>query len=75
MTRRAALLQKFVHFLTAFTILMKALAKLEHPEGYTAVITLFLAASIYIVVITLLHDRLTTTPRSSKPASWPSSAW
>jgi hypothetical protein len=56
--RRAALLAKLVHFLTAFTILLKALAKLEHPQGYWPVIVLFLLASIYIVVTTLLHARL-----------------
>lgn len=56
--RRAALLQKFVHFLTAFTLLMKALSKLDHPEGKGAVIAFFLAAAIYIVAITLLHDHL-----------------
>jgi hypothetical protein len=56
--RRQQLLQKLVHFLTAFTILMKALSKLEHPEGYWPVITLFLLAAIYIVIITLLHERL-----------------
>ena len=58
MNRRQQLLQNFVHLLTAFTILLKALAKLEHPEGYGPVITLFLLASIYIVIITLLHERL-----------------
>ncbi len=58
MTRRAALLAKFVHFLTALTILLKALVKLEHPEGYWPVIVLFLVSSIYIVVMTLLHARL-----------------
>lgn len=58
MNRRAALLQKFVHLLTAFTITMKALIKLEHPEGYWPVIVLFCVSAIYIVVITILHDRL-----------------
>jgi uncharacterized membrane protein YoaK (UPF0700 family) len=57
-TRRKQLLQKLVHFLTAFTILMKALIKLEHPHGYWPVITLFLLSAIYIVIITLLHERL-----------------
>lgn len=58
MNRRAALLQKFVHLLAAFTILMKALAKLEHPEGSWPLIMLFLAATITIVVITVFHERL-----------------
>ena len=58
MSRRQQLLQKLVHFLTAFTILLKALVKLEHPHGYWPVITLFLLSAIYIVVITLLHERL-----------------
>lgn len=56
--RRATLLQKLVHFLTAFTLLMKALSKLDHPEGKGAVIAFFLLAAIYIVAITLLHDHL-----------------
>ena len=51
-------LPKLVHFLTAFTIAMKGVAKLEHPEGYWPVIVLFFAASAYIVAITLLHERL-----------------
>jgi drug/metabolite transporter (DMT)-like permease len=58
MNRRAALLQKFVHLLAAFTILMKALAKLDHPDGYWPVIALFLIATIYIVLITVFHERL-----------------
>jgi hypothetical protein len=58
MTRRAALLQKLVHFLTALTLVLKAIAKMEHPHGYAPVITFFLLSAIYIVVITLLHDRL-----------------
>ena len=58
MRKRAEFLQKLVHYLTAFTILMKALTKLEHPEGYWPLIILLFAASAYIVVITLLHDRL-----------------
>lgn len=56
--RRATILQKLVHFLTAFAITMKGIAKLEHPHGYELVIALFFAAAIYIVTITLLHDRL-----------------
>jgi len=56
--RRASLLQKFVHFLTALTLTLKGVSKMEHPHGYEAVIALFLASAIYIVVITILHDRL-----------------
>lgn len=58
MNRRTALLQKLVHLLAAFAILMKALAKLEHPEGSWPVIMLFLAATITIVLITVFHERL-----------------
>ena len=49
---------KVVHFLTAFALLMKGIAKLEHPHGVWPVIVFFFAASAWIVVITLLHDRL-----------------
>ena len=56
--RLKAILPKFVHFLTAFTILMKGLIKLEHPHGYEPVIMLFFAAAAAIVIVTLLHDRL-----------------
>jgi hypothetical protein len=58
MRRRAAVLQKVVHFLTALTILLKAVSKLDHPEGYWTLIIVFIAAAVYIVAITLLHDRL-----------------
>ena len=58
MKSRSALLQKFVHMLTAFTITMKALVKLEHPEGYWPVIVFFCVSAIYIVVVTIMHDRL-----------------
>lgn len=56
--RRAAALQKLVHFMTAFAVVMKAIAKLEHPEGSWPLIFFFLTAGIYIVVITLLHGHL-----------------
>lgn len=56
--RAKTILPKLVHFLTAFGILMKGVAKLEHPEGYWPVIVLFFVASAYIVIITLLHGRL-----------------
>jgi hypothetical protein len=55
---RAAVLTKLVHFLTAFTIFLKAVSKLEHPEGYWPLILVFMAAAVYITVITVLHDRL-----------------
>ena len=58
MKKRAEVLQKLVHYLTAFTIFLKALTKLEHPEGYWPLIILLFAASAYIVVVTLLHARL-----------------
>jgi hypothetical protein len=58
MNRRAAVLTKLVHFLTAFTILLKAISKLDHPEGYWTLIVVFVAAAVYITVITILHDRL-----------------
>jgi hypothetical protein len=56
--QRPAILQKLIHFLTALTLLLKAFAKMEHPHGYEAVITFFLLSTIYIIAITLLHDRL-----------------
>lgn len=56
--KRAATLQKFVHFMTAFTMIMKGIAKLEHPVGYWTIILFFFATGVYITIITLLHDRL-----------------
>ncbi|HEY0158094.1 MAG TPA: hypothetical protein VGF28_12485 [Thermoanaerobaculia bacterium] len=58
MTRRAAVLQKIVHVLTALTLLLKGVAKLEHPEGYWPVILFFFASAAYIAAIAVLHDRL-----------------
>jgi hypothetical protein len=58
MKRRAALLQKFVHFMTAVTLLLKGVTKLEHPAGYWPVILFFLAGAAYIAAITAMHDRL-----------------
>jgi hypothetical protein len=55
---RATLLQKLVHVLTALTLTMKAIGKMEHPEGSQGVILLFLASAVYIIFITLLHARL-----------------
>lgn len=55
---RAAVLQKFVHLMTALTIFAKAVSKLEQPEGYWPVIVFLIASGIYIVTITILHDRL-----------------
>jgi tryptophan-rich sensory protein len=52
------MLQKLVHFLTALTIFLKAVTKLEDPEGYWPLIILLFAASAYIVFITLMHERL-----------------
>jgi hypothetical protein len=56
--QRPAILQKLIHFLTALTLLLKAFDKMEHPHGYGAVITFFLVSTIYIIAVTLLHDRL-----------------
>lgn len=56
--QRAATLQKLVHFMTAFTMIMKGVAKLEHPAGYWPIIIFFFATGAYITVITLLHERL-----------------
>jgi hypothetical protein len=58
MKKRAALLQKFVHFMTAITIFGKAIAKLEHPHGYWPIIVFLFASGICVVTITILHDRL-----------------
>lgn len=52
------LLPKIVHLLTALTVLMKGLAKLEHPDGYWAVIIFFFASAAYIATIAVFHDRL-----------------
>lgn len=53
-----AFLQKFVHFMTALTILLKGVSKLDHPEGYMPLIVFFFACAAYIVIVTLLHDHL-----------------
>jgi hypothetical protein len=58
MKKRAAKLQKVVHFCTAFVLLLKGISKLAHPHGYEAIIALFFASAIYIAAITILHDRL-----------------
>jgi len=58
MTPRTPFLQKLVHFITAFTIFLKGFAKLEHPAGYWPVIAFLFASAIYVVTITILHDRL-----------------
>ena len=62
--RRATAMQKVVHFLTALTLTLKGIIKMEHPHGYEAVIALFLLSAIYIVVITVFHDRLHTHTRA-----------
>jgi hypothetical protein len=51
-------LPKIVHLLTALTVLLKGLAKLEHPQGYWPVILFFFASAAYIATIAVLHDRL-----------------
>ena len=58
MRERSAALQKLVHFLTALTLALKGVVKLDHPHGYWPAIVFFFAAAIYIVAITVLHDRL-----------------
>ena len=58
MKPRTAILQKVVHFCTALTLVLKAVSKLEHPEGYWPIILFFIASAAYIVAITILHDRL-----------------
>ncbi|HEV7764350.1 MAG TPA: hypothetical protein VGQ76_05070 [Thermoanaerobaculia bacterium] len=55
---RATILQKLVHVLTALTITLKAVAKMEHAEGSQGVILFFLASAVYIIAITLLHAKL-----------------
>ncbi len=56
--RRAAILQKIVHFLTAFVLTLKGIGKLDHPHGLWPAILFFFAAAAWILAITLLHDRL-----------------
>lgn len=58
MSGRSVALQKFVHFMTAFVIAMKGVAKLEEPRASMPLIALFFASAIYIVITTILHDRL-----------------
>jgi hypothetical protein len=58
MRRPPAFLQKFVHFMTALTVLLKGVSKLDHPDGYELLIAFLFACAVYIVTITLLHDRL-----------------
>lgn len=58
MITRSERLQFLVHFLAAFVIFLKALVKLEHPEGNWPLITFLFAASFWIVTVTLLHHRL-----------------
>lgn len=55
---RAAILQKVVHFLTALILTLKGITKLEHPHGLWPAIVFFFAAALWILAITLLHDRL-----------------
>jgi len=57
-SRRAAILTKVAHFLTAFTVFTKGLAKLEHPHGYELIIGFLFASAAFIVAITIFHERL-----------------
>jgi hypothetical protein len=56
--RRAGIAVKVAHFLTAFTVFTKGLAKLEHPHGYELIIAFLFVSAAYIVAITVFHDRL-----------------
>jgi hypothetical protein len=56
--RLKTVLPKFVHYMTGVGILLKAFAKLEHPEGYGPVIILFFISGAAIIAVTALHDRL-----------------
>ena len=58
MKKRAVILQKFVHYLTALVLVPKGVTKLEHPHGLWPAILFFFAAAAWIAAITLLHDRL-----------------
>jgi hypothetical protein len=51
-------LQPMVHGLTALTIFLKGLSKLEHPEGYWPFIIFLFAGSAVILALTVLHHRV-----------------
>ena len=57
-SRRAAVLQKIVHFLTALVLTLKAVSKMEHAAHDWPTILFFLASAAWILGITILHDRL-----------------
>ncbi len=57
-TERKAILHKVGHLLVALTVLLKGLAKMEHPEGYWPLILFLFAGGAYIALITVFHDRL-----------------
>jgi len=56
--RRAAVLQKVVHVLTALILLLKGISKLEHASHYWPFIVFFFATAAWILAITILHDHL-----------------
>jgi hypothetical protein len=49
---------KIIHLLTALTVLLKGLAKLEHPDGYWPIIMFLFASAAYIATIAVFHDQL-----------------
>lgn len=56
--RRAAVLQKVVHVLTALVLTLKAISKLEHAAHDWPVIVFFFVSAAWILAITILHDHL-----------------
>ena len=55
---RSSRLQKLTHFLTAFTVIMKGVVKMEEAEKSWPTIVFLFAAGAFILVMTLLHERL-----------------
>lgn len=57
-SERMAIMRKVGHLLVALTVVLKGLAKIDHPEGYWPLIYFLFAGGAYIAIITVLHDRL-----------------
>lgn len=57
-SKRKAILLKAGHLLVALTVILKGVAKMEHPEGYWPLVLFLLAGGAYIALITVFHDRL-----------------
>lgn len=55
--RSADRLATITHFLTAFVILMKGIAKAEHFHGHEALVIFLFAAAAYIGVGAAIHHR------------------